>query len=318
MWNFIIDFMNGIKGKISLDIVFWAGVGVVGLVLAWGIIRAAIQRKVMPICRYKFGISKGIIWAYFIFALFAVTTYYETTINFGNFMVYMAYPIVVVLASYIIVWVCSYLVRCKLRCNEWQGHHTEAKERAPKEEYQDTVIITPDSVEINNVEVKGEDNLKIMATNKNGRKVEVTLPEIEPMYTGSHSPKLGLANDSYDADKKIERISNLSNEIERRRQKNEKITDGKKENRFLHDAEPVSNSGDPKVVARKIVEQVKVKPEKEEAPKTGFTYQRIVERKEVENKATTGSQSVTHSKSAQDVLDAIAKLRSSMNAPKND
>jgi hypothetical protein len=403
MWDIIIDFVQSLAGAVPMNIVFWAGAAVVGLALILGILRLALKRRVLPMCRYQIHPTLIIAWLYFVFALFAVTT--NCTVTFSNLMVYMSYPLAVMILSYLLVWLFAYTVRCKIKCTAWQnfdfnekprtkktaepkemkqaaavteikqviqpkdgiimieqGHSAEqeqeqeqergqeresaqAQSAAAREKTAETVPGTNET-KIMTEQIK-EEPVKIITTDRNGKEVEVNLPEVEPIF-GSAS---AVRTDVYAADAdKIERISNLAEEIERRRQKNIKITDGEKENKFISrvgDA-VVGDPSDPKVVVRRITEQVKVEPKVEEAPKTGFTYQRIIERRETENKRENGNvfasssrtadigrtsgltekidlqknsnsafenisrDSTQTKKSAQDVLDAIARLRSTM------
>jgi hypothetical protein len=135
-------------------------------------------------------------------------------------------------------------------------------------------------------------------------------------------------------DEPVSSISRLAEQIERKRQANIDITDGKRENKFATelfgagDSETARNStaDTPKVVARKITETVSVKPL--ETASTGFTAKRITETKTSENtykglavsssnKTTTGSAVATTNasdskKKADDILLALEKLRNSM------
>jgi hypothetical protein len=122
---------------------------------------------------------------------------------------------------------------------------------------------------------------------------------------------------------KPDSISRLAEQIERKRQSNIEITDGKRENKFTFESDAKAKTDDkPKVVARQITETVSVKPLDTEM-KTGFTARKITETKTSEKTYSGSGVSATHTtttttaaapkKSAGDILAALEKLRSSMN-----
>jgi hypothetical protein len=328
MWEKVVSVIRMGTDIVPMDIVFWAGIGVFAFVWFSGVVRVILKGKVLPMCRYRMPVPIIVTWVYFVFALFVVTT----SSGYTKFMVDMAFPIVVLLLCYLLTAIFYLPVRCKIKCTEWQNF--DAKEGASPviQSKQNDIVIVND--EEKSVQEGKEDIVKIITTDKKGKEVEINLPDVIPM--GDADAALKTQIHAADADK-IERISSLAEEIERRRQKNIKITDGEKENKFtsrVGDA-IVTDPTDPKVVVRKITEQVELKPKFEETPKTGFTYQTVIERRNIETKQQSADASMTNridlqrtsnnafskismndtaetKKSAQDVLDAIAKLRNSM------
>ena len=317
-----MNFIDDVLVKIPTDAVIWAGIGVVGVVLLLAILKLCLRTKLSHY-PYRYDISCILVWTYFAFAALYVWGTLNTTM--------LAYPIAVVVLSHFIMWLFERLCRPEIHC-VCVPCSLEPKPRKQK-------VKKEKNKTRKKKEEKGVEEMKIIATDKKGKPVEVTLPDIEPMYRSSAASKGGLSGDSLEreTERKLERIMEKDKEIDRRREKNVKITDGAKENKFMSGLDvkdTLASPHDPKVVVRKVTEQVEIKPKTEEAPKTGFTYQKIVERREVENKSSAGSHNVfqsrnisatsassaahtkTATQSAQDVLDAIARLRSSMNDKK--
>jgi hypothetical protein len=148
----------------------------------------------------------------------------------------------------------------------------------------------------------------------------------EPAVKTANKPETVISSEE-----RASNIARLAEEIERKRQSNIAITDGKKENKFGEGLfETTKTEGQPKVVARTITETVTARPA-DTAPKMGFTAQRIVETKTtdrsytgtgVSSRTTTtvgGSSSVSvqtdSKKKTDDILAALEKLRNSMKRP---
>ncbi|MDR0384319.1 MAG: hypothetical protein LBH47_03295 [Christensenellaceae bacterium] len=116
---------------------------------------------------------------------------------------------------------------------------------------------------------------------------------------------------------KLARIKELADEIERKRQRNIDITDGKKENKFSG-VDIDFEKDQPSVVLRKVVENVSP-PAPVPPPQTGFTVKRITSHTEQLKTASNEAfrqisnlDQEQNKRSAREVLDALKQLKQSM------
>ncbi len=114
MWNNVIKFFEDIAGKVNLDYVFWAGIGVMGLVAILTLVGCFVKKRLVPM---------GIVWAYLLGAAFCILP--NNAVTNLNVMLYMTFPILTVLACYLIVISFKSLTHSKCQCVK--------TEKAPKE-----------------------------------------------------------------------------------------------------------------------------------------------------------------------------------------
>lgn len=224
---------------------------------------------------------------------------------------------------------------------EWQAKERvrEEKRRQAEQEQQEKERAKEDKRRQAEAEKAAEKSEKVQAKEQEKEeKEEERQKEEEQMFVVSkvmddRKPEeyIRPVGTAVSDEERISNISRLAEQIERKRQANIDITDGKKENKFVSSfaAEtPKTVSTEPKVVARKITETVTVRP-LETAPKTGFTAKRITEttttQKNYTGTGVTASRTTTvgssaprttaaadSKKRADDILAALEKLRSSM------
>jgi hypothetical protein len=348
----IIDFVERGAGVIGTDILFWVGIGVVGLALLLGIIRLALLKTRLRVCYFR-RIAIFIAWLYLIFAYFVVST--ANTITWSNLIIYMAYPIMVVVAVYMLAFAffpCRY-------CKD-HGHRRLKKEKhmEESEEVQDGIEevkepkIKPEKIDKKAKKAEKKEAKKAERAEKAAREEEqkqeeeqeqqeqeperaetillneadeepkfeepaFVIPTVEPIDAGYKEEPITPAPAST-ADR-LGNISRLAEEIERSRQNNIKITDGAKESKFPDVAAASVSSSEPKVVARRYTETVRLEPKPAGEPKMGFTARMITERKVSDNSYTGRSISASNTttmtetkKSTDDILSALERLRKSM------
>jgi hypothetical protein len=153
-----------------------------------------------------------------------------------------------------------------------------------------------------------------------------TATTITPVSTGDSSAPVSRPT-PISNEERASNIARLAEQIERKRQANIAITDGKAENKFTTPTASQTTGEDPKVVARKITETVSTRSA-DTTPKMGFTAQKITETRTGERtysglgvnvsnttRSATASSGDTSKKKADDILSALEKLRNSMKKP---
>jgi hypothetical protein len=378
MYNKTVDIVKSGAGKVSADIVFWAGIAVIAVVLVLGIIRVA--RRQCPLTGVILrGVTKAVTLLYFAFAYFVISTAY--TLSFSNMAEYMGFPVAVVLTAYLFYLIFMGNSYCKCGCGtaaaEQEKEEENTKEPKPareengrqkrKEEKQKAKELKKHEKEKQREkaerqaeqerqerEMAKEEKRKQaeqMKAEKAEKEVQRKEKEEEPQKEAAEEQKeeeqmfvvskvmddkkpeeyIRPVSTAVSEEERISNISRLAEQIERKRQANIDITDGKKENKFVSSfvAETPKTIGtEPKVVARKITETVTVRP-LDTTPKTGFTAKRITETTTTQKTYTgtgiTASRTATvggsasrtaaatdSKKRADDILAALEKLRSSM------
>ena len=86
-----MELLGKINAYIPLDAVFWAGVGLVGVVLILAITGCIMRKRLVP---------HWLIWLYFTFAV--IVAWAQDGVGLVNIMAYLEYPILVVLVCYIL------------------------------------------------------------------------------------------------------------------------------------------------------------------------------------------------------------------------
>jgi hypothetical protein len=363
MYNKIIDILDIGSRKVSLNFVFWAGVCVVWTVLLLAVVRGIYYRN------YRLGyvfskLIKIFSFLYFVFAYFAVST--KFVLNVSNFIIYMGFPVFVLVISYILY--CIFFGEAHCKYNAVKTHNAtgnndtisdrdaakwvqkevkkmEKREKRQKEEEQEEIEEEQEQRQKKQKQKQKEEEESFNfddepeekpKENKKTKKVTETKNEeteteevafdfgdeedeeaaFAPTTTPTAATKEQNKNEAEDEapmfivskvmddeiekpitpismarndDDRIANISRLGEQIERKRQANIEITDGKKENRFTFESETKTTRTDdkPKVVARQITETVSSRP-LDTTPKTGFTARKIVETKTSE-RTYTGS-----------------------------
>lgn len=86
-----MELLGKINAYIPLDAVFWAGVGLVGVVLILAITGCIMRKRLVP---------HWLIWLYFTFA--AIVVWAQDGVTLVNILAYLEYPILVVLVCYLL------------------------------------------------------------------------------------------------------------------------------------------------------------------------------------------------------------------------
>jgi hypothetical protein len=352
MYNKIIDIINKGAGKISPDIVFWTGAGVIGAVLLLTVIHAVWHSNHKLTYAFR-KVIKLIALLYIVFAYYVISTRYA--LDFSNLIIYMGYPLAVIVLSYIFYCIffghSPYRYKVdgenpfqpdkpdtkadKIAEREIKRQEKQAKKQAKAKEKQaqaaftfdDTADEKPknkksskkqaafgDTAEEEQSEFVFGDTGEETPENKKAETMEEVAftfdtddssdeSEIQPdlksddeseMFivskikddTADQEQPITPVSTVEDGDERVTNISRLAEQIERRRQSNIDITDGKKENKFTFETE-TKTEYKPKVVARQITETVPVRPVTA-ASGTGFTARKITETKTSE-RTYTGS-----------------------------
>jgi hypothetical protein len=164
MYNEIINVVKKAVDVVSLDAVIFIGLGVAGLALILGLGRVIFKKRLLSYCRYKTPFVVVLAWLYLVFAFFVISTtkFTGTLPPFSEFIINMAFPIAVVLLTYVIAWFFNWTVHCKVRCAEYEGKHNKEPKWAKEERKDSAVIIVEnqDANEIEGAEIKEPKNKK--------------------------------------------------------------------------------------------------------------------------------------------------------------
>jgi len=319
MYNKLIDMLTDVGKNISLDIVLWAGVSVIGIAVVLGVLHQLCGRKLYG-CLLLGTLTRGLCVLYAVFALWIVLPLFIDAVL----------PALVCAIVYILY--SAFFGHCHCCCHRHTTQVDESIEANDEIITDENVVIKPvvikeKKIKDKKIKVKKEKIKKEKKTheNKKAEKIEdiettektngilrltpltssVEKEEAveEPTFVITEKNGTTRTTTARTETDKMSNIARLAEEIERKRQKNIEITDGVRENKFSGVAVETTD-GEPKVVARRVTETVSVKPI-ETTTTTGFTAQRITETKTTERTTTTTSKT-------DEILAALEKLKSSM------